>query len=162
MSSPHPTCFFYHMACAILVPWPGIEPASPALEAQCLNHWTTREVPKSQFLLVLPLYFWPQDWLDLSSPLMYWIQATAVKVQNPNSLPPLDQASDAGTLTLFCLVGGMPLGECSGCPKRGMTAAGFLLGVVQQPGRVLHSWREIWFWVSQCTSQVANCKIWES
>ena len=29
----------------ILVPWPGTEPAPPTLEAQSLNHWTTREVP---------------------------------------------------------------------------------------------------------------------
>ena len=28
-----------------LVPWPGIEPGSPALEAQSLKHWATREVP---------------------------------------------------------------------------------------------------------------------
>ena len=28
-----------------LVPWPGIEPRPPALEAQSLSHWTTREVP---------------------------------------------------------------------------------------------------------------------
>ena len=26
------------------LPGPGIEPKSPAVEAQCLNHWTTREV----------------------------------------------------------------------------------------------------------------------
>ena len=26
-------------------PWPGIRPASPALEGRVLNHWTTREVP---------------------------------------------------------------------------------------------------------------------
>ena len=31
-------------ACGILVPWPGIEPKSPAL------HWTTREVPPLLFL----------------------------------------------------------------------------------------------------------------
>ena len=35
----------YHAACGILVPRPGTEPAPPALEAQSLNHWTTREVP---------------------------------------------------------------------------------------------------------------------
>ena len=29
----------------ILVPLPGIEPMSPALKAQSLNHWTTRLVP---------------------------------------------------------------------------------------------------------------------
>ena len=28
-----------------LVPWPGIEPGPPALGAQSLSHWTTREVP---------------------------------------------------------------------------------------------------------------------
>ena len=31
-------------ACGILVPWPGIQPAPPALEARGLHHWTTREV----------------------------------------------------------------------------------------------------------------------
>ena len=29
----------------ILVPWPGIEPEPPALGAQSLNCWATREVP---------------------------------------------------------------------------------------------------------------------
>ena len=29
-----------------LVPWPGIEPGSPALGARSLNLWTTREVPR--------------------------------------------------------------------------------------------------------------------
>ena len=33
------------MACGILVPQPGIEPVSPALEAWHCNHWTTKEVP---------------------------------------------------------------------------------------------------------------------
>ena len=32
------------VACGILVPWPGIEPVPPALEAEGLNHWTAREV----------------------------------------------------------------------------------------------------------------------
>ena len=27
----------------ILVPWPGMEPMSPVLEAQSLNHWIARE-----------------------------------------------------------------------------------------------------------------------
>ena len=34
-----------HATCGILVPWPGIEPAPPALEARGHNHWTAREVP---------------------------------------------------------------------------------------------------------------------
>ena len=33
------------LACGILVPQPGVGPVTPALEAQSLNHWTTREVP---------------------------------------------------------------------------------------------------------------------
>ena len=32
-------------ACGILVPWPGIDPMPPAVEAWNLNHWTAREVP---------------------------------------------------------------------------------------------------------------------
>ena len=42
-----------------LVPWPGIEPRSPALGAWSLSHWTTMEVPrtrlfyKSHFLLLV-------------------------------------------------------------------------------------------------------------
>ena len=34
-----------HVACGILVPQPGVEPAPPAVEVQSLNHWTTKEVP---------------------------------------------------------------------------------------------------------------------
>ena len=33
------------MARGILVPWAGIEPASPALEASSLTNWTARKVP---------------------------------------------------------------------------------------------------------------------
>ena len=32
-------------ACGILAQWPAIKPSLPALEAQSLNHWTSREVP---------------------------------------------------------------------------------------------------------------------
>lgn len=39
--------FFCHKACEIFVPWPGIEHAPSALEAQNLNHWTARGI--SQF-----------------------------------------------------------------------------------------------------------------
>ena len=35
-----------------LVPWPGIEPESPALGAWSLSHRTTREVPIKQFWMV--------------------------------------------------------------------------------------------------------------
>ena len=33
-------------------PWQGIKPAPPAIEAQTLNHWTTREVLNSLFKVV--------------------------------------------------------------------------------------------------------------
>ena len=42
---PPPFFLVHHMACGILVPRPGIKPASPAVEAWSLNHMTTREVP---------------------------------------------------------------------------------------------------------------------
>ena len=39
-------CFGPHCtARGILVPPPGIEPVSPAVEVQSPNHWTTREFP---------------------------------------------------------------------------------------------------------------------
>ena len=34
------------MVCWILIPWLGIEPVPPAVEAWSLNHWTAREVPE--------------------------------------------------------------------------------------------------------------------
>ena len=39
--------FFWpcHLACGILVPWPGIEPAPLALKVWGPNHWNTREIP---------------------------------------------------------------------------------------------------------------------
>ena len=37
------------VACRVLVPQPGIEPGPPAVEAQSLNPWTTREVPGKVF-----------------------------------------------------------------------------------------------------------------
>ena len=44
-------CLMYDLCCSMwdLVPWPGIEPGPPALEARILSHWTTREVPKFGF-----------------------------------------------------------------------------------------------------------------
>lgn len=38
------------MACGNLVPRPGIEPTSPAMEARSLNHWMAREVPHLHFI----------------------------------------------------------------------------------------------------------------
>ena len=37
--------FLHHTACGILVPWPGIKPVPPAVEAQSANHWTAKGSP---------------------------------------------------------------------------------------------------------------------
>ena len=54
--------FWRHQAaCGILVPQPGIEPTPPAVEAQSLNHWTAKEVPRTFFFLAalgLRCYTW--------------------------------------------------------------------------------------------------------
>ena len=41
------------MACVILVPLPGIEPAALALEVESLNHWTAWEVPNNYIMIHL-------------------------------------------------------------------------------------------------------------
>ena len=42
-------CGMWTLSCGMwdLVPWPGIEPGPPALGAQSLSHWTTRDIPQS-------------------------------------------------------------------------------------------------------------------
>ena len=46
-----PRLFWLHLeAHGILAPQLGIKPTPPAVEAQILNYWTTREVPQSVFL----------------------------------------------------------------------------------------------------------------
>ena len=37
------------MACGILVPSPGMEPASPAVDVWSVNHWASREIPHVPF-----------------------------------------------------------------------------------------------------------------
>ena len=39
------------VACGTLVSQPGITLVLPAFEVRILNHWTTREVPKAQFIV---------------------------------------------------------------------------------------------------------------
>ena len=40
------------VACRIFVPWPGIRPRPPALGEWNLNHWSTREVPVQEALIL--------------------------------------------------------------------------------------------------------------
>ena len=53
------------VACGILVPRPGIKPVPPAVEAQSLNHWTSREVPIFVYIAVYP----PIEWTFVLIPL---------------------------------------------------------------------------------------------
>ena len=75
--------FFWHVACRILLPQPGIKLMPPAMEAWCLNlNWTTREVLDSISLI-------PLKWMHLSTstpPLLG--QATTVSHLDTCSHPP--------------------------------------------------------------------------
>ena len=65
-------------ACGILVPQGGTELTPPALKAQSLNHWITREVPQFLFfwslLLCLFFFFSPSSlhWIFYSSQSQPW------------------------------------------------------------------------------------------
>ena len=68
------TSFFFlahTVACGILIPWWGIKPTPPALEALSLNHWTTREVPVHPYfneslfnLFSIPFLFIYYTWIS--------------------------------------------------------------------------------------------------
>ena len=45
-------------ACGILVPQPGIEPLSPALQGVFFNHWTTQEVPRVLDIFHIQISYW--------------------------------------------------------------------------------------------------------
>ena len=45
-----PSFWLFHMVCGVLVPQPGTEHISPAMEALSLNHWAAKQVPILQFL----------------------------------------------------------------------------------------------------------------
>ena len=53
ISSPPFFFFFFATLLGILeFPWPEIEPVPPALQAQSLNRWTTKEVLFPQMFLI--------------------------------------------------------------------------------------------------------------
>ena len=59
----------HRVACEILVPWPGIKPAPPALEAWGLCHWMAREV--QGFLYI----FWNSAWHIVGAP-QCWLKSS--------------------------------------------------------------------------------------
>ena len=68
-------CGLKTLSCTMqdLAPWPGIEPEPPALGAQSLSPWTTREVPPNAFLRIQdrtgePLHHTWWGWLSPKLP----------------------------------------------------------------------------------------------
>ena len=55
------------MVCGLLVPQPGIETVLPAVEAQSLNHWVTREAQKG-----ILEWSWKEVWVLASRPNNSW------------------------------------------------------------------------------------------
>ena len=49
----------------ILVPWPGIEPMTPAMEVWSLNHWASRGLPSLQTFLFIYLFIYLFIFSDL-------------------------------------------------------------------------------------------------
>ena len=86
--------FFGCTAYGILVPQSGVEPISPVLEAQSLNHWTSREVPavanfkRSIFLLRYNSY--KIKFIHLKSIIDKVVQASSLSNSRTFSSPPED------------------------------------------------------------------------
>ena len=76
--------FCPHVAREIFVPRPGIEPVSPALGAQSHNHWTTREVLRLSFCLLM-MAMLVQFWHCLSKLQMHTLFDTAIPFQGTYS-----------------------------------------------------------------------------
>ena len=59
-----PDNFFFFwpcsVVCGILVPWLGIKPAPPTVEARSLNPWTAKEVPFPDKLFLLNLFMFQE------------------------------------------------------------------------------------------------------
>ena len=86
------------MACRILVPWPGIRPVPPTVEARSLNCWPAREVPKISFLKWLVSISSSVKYFSCNSfppptPGMFWF-----KLGFPGSSDGKESASNAGDL----------------------------------------------------------------
>ena len=66
------------LACRILVPWPGIEPVPPAVEAQHPYHWTAKEFLREVKFLICFCYssthrFYVQSSILSKTCLTWWL-----------------------------------------------------------------------------------------
>ena len=95
--------FFWlcHTACGILIPRPGIKPTPTAVEAWCINYWTTREIPSSPFFKPL-LSSDPVSLLSFSCPYFLFPWGLADKLSIRVTI-----RSVAKTVTFppYCLMG---------------------------------------------------------
>ena len=93
----------YHSACEILVPLPGVKPASPALAAWSLNHRTAREVLTCMF------WFNLQTYSVISPGLPWWLSSKEppAKAGDAGSIPGLGRSPEwrNGQLTPVLLSG---------------------------------------------------------
>ena len=91
-------CFFFwpgHAFYGMLVPWPGIEPGPPALEAQNPNHWITREFP-----VVVMLFAWKKndgEPLDVINLISYLCKAYETQEEGSRQEPSLPSVSMCST-----------------------------------------------------------------
>ena len=74
---------FGHMAWRTLVSPPGIEPTSPAVEAQSPNHWTTREVSTYIFTIdgCLDCFWFRVQWIMLLKKACLLVHKSMVSIE---------------------------------------------------------------------------------
>lgn len=101
----------WHMACGILVPWPGIEPASPAVEAQTLNHWTTSKVPSFFILFDFSSIYHTPSFSELSSSVS--VPNTLLNILLPFCVLPLSSSASSASSSHLTSIGVSQGSVCS-------------------------------------------------
>ena len=78
------------LSCGIwdLTPWPGIEFGPPALGAQSISHWTTREVPMTSLIKDKSQGKWLGNKLHCSFRYWFVVAFLVTKIKYPDSLTP--------------------------------------------------------------------------
>ena len=85
-------CFsFGPLACKTLVYQPNIEPTSLIVEMQSLNHWTAREDPQSDSVLLTHVWWWVagEGTEDICGISRERRQQTASRLPPPPPAPPI-------------------------------------------------------------------------
>ena len=101
-------CRIFSCSMWALLPWPGLRPSPPALEAQSLSHWTTREVPVGSLLLIfkdLALLSPKESLFWYAFSIAHWEQRICYSSSLPT--PPLSSLSFSFSLSLLKEVMGL-------------------------------------------------------